>query len=75
MNGTVVFLKPSLRFGMEEVAYEGGNLAERRSDIVIGTVPIIISLSKLIGGVIEVNKYAAAGGVQAFLVVVFGRSL
>ena len=41
MNVTVVFLKPSLRFNIVECTYEAGNLAGRRSDIVIGTIPLL----------------------------------
>jgi len=41
MNVTVVFLKPSLRFTLVEATYEAGNLAVRRSDIVIGTMPLL----------------------------------
>jgi len=38
-------------------------------------VAFVISYSKLIGWEIEGREYAAAGGDQAFLVVVVGRSL
>jgi len=41
MNFTVVFLKPSLRIAMLEGTYEAGNLAGGRSDIVIGTMPLL----------------------------------
>jgi hypothetical protein len=40
MNVTVVFLKPSLRISVVEVAYEAVNLADRTSDVVIGIVPL-----------------------------------
>jgi hypothetical protein len=40
MSVTVVFLKPSLRLAVMEVAYEKGNLVDRRSDIVIGVVTL-----------------------------------
>jgi hypothetical protein len=41
MNVTVVFRKPSLNLGYMELIDESANLAERRSDIVIGTVPLL----------------------------------
>jgi hypothetical protein len=41
MNVTVVFLKPSLGNSLQEVLHVSGNLAARRSDIVIGTVPLL----------------------------------
>jgi hypothetical protein len=41
MNVTVVFLKPTVTIAMEEGANELGNIVDRRSDIVIGTVPLI----------------------------------
>ena len=40
MNLTIVFLKPSLRFAQEEIAYEAANLALRWSDILIGMLPL-----------------------------------
>jgi hypothetical protein len=41
MNVTAVFLKPSVRVAMEEILNEAGNLAARRSDIVIGSLPLL----------------------------------
>jgi len=41
MNVTVVFLKPSLGITLVEATYEAGNLADGRSDIVIGTMPLL----------------------------------
>jgi hypothetical protein len=41
MNVTVVFLKPSLKLAIQEALNEIINLAERKSDIVIGTMPLI----------------------------------
>ena len=41
MNVSVVFLKPSLKLVIEEALYESGNLANRMSDIVIGTMPLL----------------------------------
>jgi len=40
VNVTVVFLKPSVRLAYTAVAYEALNLVDRRSDILIGTVPL-----------------------------------
>jgi hypothetical protein len=41
MKVTPVFLKPSLRLAIEEGALELGNLLERKSDIVIGVLPLL----------------------------------
>jgi hypothetical protein len=41
MNITIAFLKPSQKIAMEEAANEAGNLANRMSDIVIGTMPLL----------------------------------
>jgi hypothetical protein len=41
MNVTLVFLKPSLRLAAEEAGIEAGNLINRKSDIVIGTMPLL----------------------------------
>jgi hypothetical protein len=41
MNVTVVFRKPSVSFALAESAYEAENLAYRRSDIVIGALPLL----------------------------------
>jgi len=41
MNVTVVFLKPSLKLEIEKALYESRNLAKRKSDIVIGTMPLL----------------------------------
>ena len=41
MNVTVVSLKPSLKLEIEEALYESRNLANGKSDIVIGTMPLL----------------------------------
>jgi hypothetical protein len=41
MNATVVFLKPSTEFSLEEGIYAAGSLVDRRSDIAIGIVPLL----------------------------------
>jgi hypothetical protein len=41
MNVTVVFLKPSLGMETKDGAQEAGNLEARRSDILIGTLPLL----------------------------------
>ena len=41
LNVTVVFLKPSLKIAMEEAGHEALNLANRISDIVIGTMTLL----------------------------------
>ena len=41
MKVNVLFLKPSLRLTEEVVLYEAANLAARRSDIVIGSLPLL----------------------------------
>ena len=41
MNVNVIFLKPSLRPTEEAVLHEVGNLAARRSDFVIGSLPLL----------------------------------
>ena len=41
MNVTVAFLKPSLKLAIEEVMHETVNLANKMSDIVIGTMPLL----------------------------------
>jgi hypothetical protein len=46
MNVTVVFLKPSLEITVDRTLFEAGNLAARKSDIVIGTsmlLPLYVS--------------------------------
>ena len=46
MNVTVLFLKPSIEMTIEETFYEAGNLADRKSDIAIGTsmlLPLYLS--------------------------------
>ena len=41
MNVTLVFLKPSLKLAIEEALYESGNLSNRKSYIVIGTMQLL----------------------------------
>ena len=41
MNVTLVFLKSSPRIEAVEVVVEAGNLVDRRSDIVVGTLPLL----------------------------------
>jgi len=41
MNVTVVFLKPSLKLAIQEALYESVNLANRMSEIAIGTMPLL----------------------------------
>ncbi|GFG37981.1 hypothetical protein Cfor_03862, partial [Coptotermes formosanus] len=42
MSATVLFLKPSVSFAMQDAISEAGNLAAGRSDIVIGTLPLLL---------------------------------
>ena len=41
MNATVVFLKPSAIFSLEEGIHAAGSLVDGRSDIVIGMLPLV----------------------------------
>ncbi|GFG36586.1 hypothetical protein Cfor_06392 [Coptotermes formosanus] len=41
MDATVVYLKPSVGFTVENNLFEAGNLADGRSDIVIATLPLV----------------------------------
>ena len=41
MSATVVFLKPSAKFSLEDGVYAAGSLANREFDVVIGIFPLI----------------------------------
>jgi len=41
MNVTFLFRKPSLRIAFEEATYEAEHLADRNSDVLIGSVPLL----------------------------------
>jgi hypothetical protein len=47
MNVTVVFRRPSAKFSLEEGEYVAGSLVDRRSDIAIGILPLLTSISNI----------------------------